>query len=334
MLHEIHQTNERKLSKSAFIAGAFLVSSMVEVGRSTHAIKKKEVSGLMSYPADDGPSFIFLRGCGENYAAQAPLHARKLARYGSLHFEYQTQGRHSQEMIDQHIIDACKIDGNRDRVLVGTSMGLMNGMKSLTNPQVREAIGENRLKAIISRSGMTSQVDLQPGMRRAAAVSAYIPKLALFNDVWRAHRLRRVDSNLRHIDEMTLEEARLHHESSAYMPFQLVSSQHRAIHKSVPWQANSHRGVVEENPDLQLYQITAEEDNVVDWRRSKVSLEQAFGLPVETAIDYRRPSCSHADELEYIEPLARYMEHLSDTSSQLAVSAARLFHFRDGRVVA
>jgi len=334
MLHEIHQNSEQKLSKSALIAGAFLVGSMVEIGRSTHASRQENVSGLMSYPSDKGPSFIFLRGCGENYAAQAPLHARKLAKYGSLHFEYQTQGKHNQDFIDQNIIDACKIDGDRDRVLIGTSMGLMNAMRSLTNPRVCEAIGENRLRAIISRSGMTSRVDLQPGMRRAAAISARLSRSALVGDLWRMHRLRRASREHEFSEQSSIDEARLHHESSAYMPFQLVTSQHKAIHRSQPWDSESHRHIVEMNPDIELYKITAEYDAVVDWHHATKSLEQSFKRPVEVIIDSRRPAGSHADDLEFPEPLAECMEAYGHANPRATSSSRQLFHYQQGRRVA
>lgn len=330
MTHEIHHSMERKINRGALIMGAVLVGGLVEAGRAITEKQQPNITGVKSYFEDEGPSFIFFRGCGEDYQAQAPLFHDKLGGYGSLHFEYQAQGRHSQKEIDYNVIKACKSDGDRDRVFVCSSMGLMNAMRSLMNPAVREAVGENRLQAIVSRSGITSSADLQPRMQNAASISSRTPALPIIGDAWQFHRLRRAHGELAHSENTTDVEARLHHESSAYMPFRLVASQHRAIHESEAWRAGSHRIVVEENPDLRLYQITAEYDGVADWQATNKSLEQSFGLQVETIPDGRRPHDSHADDLEFIEPLEELMMKLSGRHRSLASAARSLVMYSDG----
>jgi len=329
MTHEIQKRMEQKINNGALIMGAVLVGGLVEIGRAASERRQATVTGVKSYYEDDGPSFIFLRGCGENHQAQAPLFHDKLGGYGSMHFEYQTQGRHSQEAIDQNIIDACKADGDRDRVLVCTSMGLMNGMRSLMNPRVRDAIGEQRLRAIVSRSGITSKVDLQPSMQRAAEVSSHTPSLPIIGDVWRLHRLRRAHGAIPHSKYTTDEEARLHYESSAAMPFPLVASQHQAIHQSTPWPQGSHLHIAHENPQLRLYQITAERDDVANWQATNKSLEGSFGIPVETIVDERRPN-GHADDLEFVEPLEELMMKLSGRHRSVAAVARNLVMYSGG----
>jgi hypothetical protein len=331
MAHEIHKSVERIIKPGALLMGAILVGGLVEAGRAISERKQPDIADVKSYYEDEGPSFIFFKGCGENYQAQAPLFHSKLGGYGSMHFEYQIQGRHSQELIDQNVINACKSDGERDRVFVCSSMGLMNAMRSLTNPAVRQAVGENRLQAVVSRSGITSAADLQPEMQRAADISSHTPKLPTIGDLWQIHRLGRAHGNLAHSENTTDIEALLHHESSAYMPFPLVSSQHRAIHESIPWQAGSHQIVTDENPDLQLYQITAEHDGVADWRKTNESLERSFGLPVETIPDGHRPRGSHADDLEFIEPLEELMMKLSGRHRRVAAAARNLVAYSGGR---
>lgn len=321
---------EQKINHGALIMGAVLVGGLVEVARAVAERRQAAVTGVKSYYEDEGPSFLFFRGCGENLQAQAPLLHDKLGGLGSLHFEYQTQGRHSQEAIDQNVIDACKADGDRDRVLVCTSMGLMNAMHSLTNPAVRAAIGENRLQAIVSRSGITSRADLQPSMQRAAEVSSHMPPLPIIGDAWRFHRLRRAHAAIAHSDLTTDDEARQHYESSASLPFPLVASQHQAIHESAPWQPGSLGHITAENPELRLYQITAEHDGVANWRSTNKSLEEAFGLPVETITDERRPHGNHADDIEFIEPLEELMMKLSGRHRQLGASAKRLVMYSGG----
>ena len=325
MTHEIITSSVDRISRPAALTmGAFLVGGLVELGRSINEKRQPVVSGVTSYHEDEGPSFLFFRGCGENYQTQAPLFHRKLSGHGSLHFEYQTSGLHIQDDIDQHVIEVCKADGERDRVLVCTSMGLMNAMKSLMNPAVREALGENRLQAVISRSGITSKYDLQPNMQQAAAISSRVPALPTVGDMWQMHRLRRAHRVLSHSERTSDEEALLHHESSAYMPFSLVASQHRQIHESTPFEENSHNIVAKENPDLRLYQITAEYDAVADWQKTNTSLERSFGLPVETIIDERRPHGSHADDLEYIEPLESLVAQLGRRNKCFMAAVANL----------
>ena len=330
MTHEIQHNMERKLHRGALLMGAVLVGGLVEAGRTISEKRRPDITDVKSYFEDDGPSFLFFRGCGENYQAQAPLFHRKLSGFGSLHFEYQIQGKHSQALIDQNVIKACKEDGDRDRVLVCSSMGLMNAMRSLRNPAVLDAMGEGRVQAIVSRSGITSRADLQPNMQRAADFSSHTPALSLVGDIWRANRMRRVRSAAIHGPTVTTEEARMHHESSAYMPFPLVSSQHEAIHQSMPWRAGSHRIVTEANPGLRLYQITAEHDNVANWKSTNRSLEDAFEAEVETIIDARRPHGSHADDLEFIEPLEELMMKLSGRQRDILAAAKNLVAYSGG----
>ena len=339
MTHEIHHSfmEQKIIKRGALIMGAALVGGLVEGGRVLGERRRSTITGVKSYISDEGPSFLFFRGCGENYAAQAPLHARKLGYYGSLHFEYQTSGRHSQEMIDENIINACKLDGERDRVIVATSMGLMNAMRSLQNPEVREALGDNRLKGIISRSGITSKADLQPKMQQAAHISTQVPHLPIVGDAWRMHRLHKVAHNLTHSDLTTEEEVRLQHESSAYMLPGLVFSQYEEIDESESWQPGSHRMITAENPDLQLHHITAEYDDVADWRKTEQSLESAFELPVQTTVDSRRSRGSHAEDLGFIEPLADTMAMLSGRRYPVLAAVTNLDlyrHYRDTALAA
>lgn len=329
MTREIRGPFERISNRSALIMGAALVGGLVEVGRAAIHRNAPNIVGVKSYYEDEGPSFIFVRGCGENYQAQAPLLHKKVGGYGSLHFEYQVDGLHSQKAIDQNIIAACKEDGERDRVLVCTSMGLMNTMRSLKNPAVRDAIGKDKLKAIVSRSGITSKHDLQTSMQQAAHASLFFSGIPVVGNAWRISRLSRADGEIEHSKSATAEEARLHHESSAYMPFHLVASQYRAIHYSAAWEPGSHTEVVEENPDLRLYQLTAEYDGVADWKKTNKSLQGSFELPVETIIDERRHHGSHADDLEFIEPLEELMMKLSGRSRAMAAAARNLVAVRD-----
>lgn len=327
MTHEIQKTMERVTRPGTLLKGVILVGGLVELGRTFADKRQPDVTGVESYYEDEGPSFIFFRGCGENYRAQAPLFHRKLGGYGSLHFDYQVEGIHSQESIDQHVIDVCKEDGDRDRIFVCASMGLMNAMRSLKNPAVRAAIGENRLQAIISRSGMTSRVDLQPGMQSAAHFSTHVPRLKIVGDLWRVHRLHQANIEIPHSSMTAENEVRLHHESSAFMSPRLVMSQYQAIHDSVGWSEGSHSEIVDENPDVRLLQITAEFDGVTDWKSTNASLERSFGLPVETVVDERRPRGSHADDLEFIEPLYEMMMKLSGRHRTMASAARNLVAF-------
>ncbi len=330
MTQEIHKSVERKIHHGALIMGAVSVGGLVEVGRAASERRQPVVAGVKSYFEDEGPSYIFFRGCGENHPAQAPLFHDKLGGYGSMHFEYQMQGQHSQDAIDQSIIKACKSDGDRDRVFVCSSMGLMNAMRSLTNPRVREAIGENRLQAVVSRSGITSKVDLQPKMQRAAEIAVQVPGLPIVGSLWRAHRLHQAHREIAHSSRTSQEEVLIHYESSAHMPFSLIASQYREINQSQAWAEGSHIQVAHENPDLRLFQITAEYDDVANWRSTNKSLEQAFGMSVETITDERRPHASHSDDLEFIEPLEELMMKLSGRSRSVAAAARNLVMYSDG----
>lgn len=330
MTHEIHKSVERILKPGALVMGTFLVGGLVEFARTVHEKRQPDIADVISYYEDDGPSFIFLRGCGEHIPAQAPILHRKLGGYGSMHFEYQTQGRHSQKIIDQNIIKACQSDGDRDRVLIGTSMGLMNGMRSLRNPAVREAVGKNRLKAIVSRSGITSRYDLQENMQDAAQGASLVPALPTIGDGWRIQRLQKAKGKIAHSPETTDAEALLHYQSSANMPYPLVASQYRAIHESEAWDEGSHFDVVVENPDMRLFQITAEYDAVANWQVTNTSLERSFGLPVETVPDGRRSHGSHADDFEFIEPLEELMMKLSGRHRSVAQAARNLAAYSGG----
>lgn len=329
--HEYSSKSSNHLHRGALIMGAALVGGLVEVGRAIHEKHQPTVAGVESYFEDEGPSFIFVRGCGENYQAQAPLFHQKLGGYGSLHFEYQVQGRHSQDIVDQNVIEACKSDGDRDRVLVCSSMGLMNTMRSLTNPAVRHAIGDGRLKAIVSRSGITSREDLQPSMQRAAGVSAHLPSLSVIGAAVRMNRLHQSHQPIAHSDKITAEAALMHHESSAYMPFSsLVSSQHREIYESTRWADGSHRMIVDQNPGVKLYHITADYDHVADRHRTVASLERTFEQQVEVVVDERRPHGSHADDLEYPEPLEEIMMKLTGHQRSIASAARNLVAYNGG----
>lgn len=331
MTHEIHKSVEQKIHRGALIMGAVLVGGLVEAGIAAYEKRQPDSSDVISYHEDEGPSFVFFRGCGENYLAQAPLFHRKLGGYGSMHFEYQIQGRHSQELIDWHVIEACKSDGDRDRVFIGTSMGLMNLMRSLGNPAVRAAIGPDRLQAIVSLQGITSGEDLQPGMQKAASASSHIPPLATIGKLWQWQRLAKSRGGIAHSESTTDAEAKLHNDSSAYMPFPLVASQHRAIERSMPWAEGSHQMVVDENPRLSLHQIVPEYDGVANHVSTKASLERAFtGLSVETITDERRPHGSHAEDFEFYEPLEELMLKLSGRSRSIAAAVRNLAMYSNG----
>ena len=331
MTHEIHHTLERFIKPGALTMSAFLVGGLVETGRAVYEKRQPNISDVISYYEDDGPSFLFFRGCGENYLAQAPLFHRKLGGYGSMHFEYQIQGRHSQELIDQNIIKVCKMDGDRDRVLIGTSMGLMNLMRSLGNPAVRAAIGKDRLQAIVSLQGITSRENLQQSMQKAAKASSSTPPLPTIGKAWELQRLSKSRGGITHSEGTTDAEAKLHNDSSAYMPFPLVSSQHRAIHRSTPWAESSHQVVVDENPRMHLYQIIPEYDSVANHESTVVSLERSFsGLSVETITDERRGHGDHANDLEFIEPLEELMMKLSGRHRSMAAAARSLALYSNG----
>lgn len=332
MTHEIHHSfmEQKIIKRGALIMGAALVGGLVETGRALHERRQPNIADVVSYYEDDGPAFFFFGGCGENNLAQAPLFHRKVSGYGSLHFEYQVQGRYSQELVDQEVIETVKSEGDRDWVFMGSSMGLMKAMRSLKNPAVRAAIGENKLQAVVSRQGITSRADLQPDMQRAAWISSKTPALPIVGDGWELQRLSKAHGDIAHSEGTTDEEARLHVESSAYLPFPLVSSQHRAIHQSEPWTNGSHHIVVDENPGLQLFQITPEFDGVADWRSTNKSLERAFGLPVETISDERRPRGSHANDLEFIEPLEELMMKLSGRHRAMTSAARSLVTYSSG----
>lgn len=331
MTHEIHHTMERKINRGALVMGAVLVGGLVEAGRAIHERRQPNISDVISYYEDEGPSFVFFRGCGENYVAQAPLFHRKLGGYGSMHFEYQIQGRHSQKLIDQNIIKALKSDGDRDRVLIGTSMGLMNLMRSLGNPAVRAAIGRDRLQAIVSLQGITSREDLRPGMQKAASASSNIPSLPTIGDGWKLQRLSKSRGGIAHSEGTTDAEALLHNDSSAYMPFPLVSSQHSEINKSEALLEGSHQIVVDENPRLQLFQIAPEYDAVANGDSTVESLERAFsGLSVTKITDERRGHGDHANDLEYIEPLEELMMKLSGRHRSMTSAARNLVMYSSG----
>lgn len=331
MTHEIHKSVEYGSRRGALMMGAVLVGGLVELGRAMHEKHQPDVADVIRYHEDEGPSFIFVRGCGENYLAQAPLLHRKLGGYGSMLFEYQIRGRHSQEIIDQNIIKACKSDGDRDRVFMASSMGLMNLMNSLLNPAVRSAIGKDRLQAIVSLQGITSRDDLQPDMQKAAELASQVPRLPIIGDIWRQQRLHVAENNMHHGESTTDTEARVHLESSANMPPGLVFSQYEAIHHSRPFARGSHQVVIDENPSMQLFQITPEHDSVANWESTNRSLERAFeGLSVETITDEQRQDGDHANNVEYPEPLEELMMKLSGRDRSMATAAKNLVAYSSG----
>lgn len=331
MTHEIHKSVERSSRRGALMMGAVLVGGLVEWGRAAHEKRQPNETGVISYYEDDGPSYTFAGGCSENLRAQAPLFHRKLGGLGSLHFVYQVQGEDSQEEVDWNLIKAFKSDGDRDRVLLGSSQGTMKILRSLANPAVRTAIGKGRLKAFVSLEGITSKHNLQPRMQEAAAVSSALPRLPIIGDAWRLHRLHKANGEIAHSEGTTIEEAHLHHESSAHMPWRLITSQHKAIHESAAWQPGSLQIVSDENPDLHLYQISSEYDAVADWKKTNRSLEEVFGLPVEHISDNRRSHGGHADTLEFIEPLEELMMKISGRHRDMATAAKNLVAYSDGR---
>lgn len=334
MSREVHGPVERLSNRSALLMGAVLVGGLVELGRSVHVNIQHDVTGVESFVDDTGPSFIFLRGCGENYLEQAPIYSNRFKQYGSLHFPYQTQGKHSQKIIDEGIIEACVRDGDRDRVFVPTSMGLMNMMNSLVNPDVQEAIGDKRLKGIIIRSGITSKANLQPAMQKAASWSARIPSLALVGDGWHMQRKQKIRKNIPHSPAVLPYEAVKHYESSANMPFPLVRSQHAAIHLSQPWHENSHAAIADEHPEMKMFLITADYDGVADWESTVASTEASFGRSVEVIRDHRRPHGSHADDIEFPEPLDWCMAELSGRHSHMLAAVTNLVTYRHNRQLA
>lgn len=335
MTREIHKSVERSTKRGALMMGAVLVGGLIETARTVHEKRQPDIADVIGYHEDEGPSFVFVRGCGENYLAQAPLLHRKLGGYGSMLFEYQVQGRHSQEIIDQNIIKACKSDGDRDRVFMATSMGLMNLMNSLLNPAVRAAIGRDRLQAIVSLQGITSREDLQPDMQKAAEWAAQSPRLSSIGDVWRLQRLHAAQKNAHHGEHATDAETLIHLESSANMPPRLVFSQYETIHHSRPFADDSHQIVVDENPRMRLVQVVPEYDAVANRESTTTSLERSFtGLSVETITDEHRHHGDHANNIEYSEPLEELMMKFSGRDRSMALAARNLVHYSSGNGVA
>lgn len=281
-------------------------------------------NNVISSSNSDGPSFIFYRGCGEDYRAQAPIFVRKLGALGAMHFPYQVGGVHDQAVVDEGVIEACERDGDRERVLVATSMGQMNMMRSLMNSDVRVALGEGSLRAIFLLSGMSSRADLQPSMQWASGFSAHAIGLPGVGTAWQAYRRFKASGQIPHSDNTTSGETKIHYMSSASMDPKLVGSQHKEIYGSQPWSDGALAHITAQNPGIKLVQITADHDGVVNRHRALISTQRAFHAPVMPRIDTQRFVGSHADDIEFIEPLAEEMAKIRGVSHQLLVSAVNL----------
>lgn len=279
---------------------------------------------VISYMNDEGPSFVFMRGCGEDYSVQAHIFARKLRALGTLHFPYQTEGEHNQDVIDEGIIAAVGRDNGREHVFVATSMGEMNTLRSFVDYDVRKALGNERILGVISLSGMTSRVDLQPSMQWASGVSGRL--LPYIGPVWQSYRRHKASGELYHGPNSTASEVRRQYMSSASMSPDLVGSQHREIHNSKPMQKGALAGFAIENPRMELVQITAPYDGVVNWQSSRSSTEVIFEREVKIEIDRSRHKGSHADDIGYIGPLARRMASFRGVAHHLVDGVVVLGH--------
>lgn len=282
-----------------------------------------DANNVITYRNDEGPSFYFMRGCGEDYTVQAPIYAGKVGSLGTLHFPYQTEGVHSQDYIDSGIIEAASRDDGQDKVFVATSMGLMNTMRSFENPAVLEAIGEDTVVALISLSGMTSKHDLNWKMRAASHVSSRVLGIPFVESAWRQMRVDKAYGRDHRSPNTTENERLAHYLSSALMPGELLASQHEAIARSKRWRFGALGHVAVQQPRMELFQISADFDAVVNRHKSKVSTQDTLALPVETKTEIRFPG-SHADDPEFIELLAERMAKIRGVRHQLLVGAVNL----------
>ncbi len=299
MLHQIESPFKSDSQSSAHIRGADFIDD----------------GHIITYPNNKGPVYMFMRGCSENYKKMAPLYARKLGHFGELCFEYQLDGYHSQDRINQGVVAMCERADSRDKVFVSTSMGYMNTVHSLRDRRVRAAIGKGSLLGIISLSGMESRANLQPAMRRVVGLSSRVIDWPIMRTFWQNYRLTKAEQSAIHTAN---DDALLHYRSSALMSPTLVASQHAAIAKSQPFAYGELSEVVRVNPNLELHQITAIHDSVVSWTSSRQSMsDTSGGLPVETDIDFERFDGSHADDLHYIELLAAKMAHFANATHHL-----------------
>lgn len=283
--------------------GAFLSAAASRLVRSTIDSRTSTVAGVNSHVSETGPSYIFVPGCSQDMEYLEPIYERHLGHLGSRHYVFQRSGRYSREATNDAIMQACERDGERDRVLLLTSMGLMEGMQCLARPETRAALGKNCLKAIVAKSGLTSREDLMPQMKKALNISAIVPPLPVVGAMYSKYRMRRLDRDIPHSDSVSDEEAKGHYASSAKMPFRLVSSQHRMIKNTEPLAPGALASVVDENPDIELHQITADYDHVVDRYSVRKHMHEAFGRAVMLTIDFARPYANHADDVEYIKPV-------------------------------
>ena len=306
--------------------GAVLLGGL-EVKRSVRANRKTISAGVVSYIEEEGPSIIFLRGCSEDYQAQAGIYSEQYKGYGSLHFPWQKAGEHSQAAIDDGIEEACQRDGDRERILVPTSMGQMNMMKSLTSPSVRKALGKGNLIGIISKSPLTSKADLQPEMSKALGIDSRTPRLPLINDGLRLYRKYAVRREIAAMSQPS-QAVKKQLKSSANMSPYLVRSQYAAIADTEPWEPGSHRFVTDENPGVEYFQISADYDHVVDRKLAHEHIEDSFEAPVHEDIDYRRHSGSHADDIRYMEPLTYRLALLSKVKRPLLEAVVNLDEYR------
>ena len=306
MLQQTRNTHEDIHPVSAHIVGADFIDD----------------GHVITYPNNKGPLFMFMRGCSENYKEMAPLYVRKLGHLGELSFEYQLDGQHSQERINQGIITMCERSSSRDKVFVSTSMGHMDTLHALRDDKVREAIGEGSLIGIISLSGIESKMNLQSAMRQAVGVSSRIINMPAVRPIWQKYRLIKARESA---DIAGTEEALLHYTSSALMPVGLVASQHAAIANSRPFTYGELRDITQLHPDLELHQITAVHDGVASWTSSRQSMSDTFGgWPVETDIDFDRHDGSHADDLHYFGPLMDKMAHFASATHHLIDNVVRI----------
>lgn len=328
MIHEIHHQFERHPKARTLVMGAFLIGG-IEVERSIVASKKTAVAGVESYLEEEGPSIIFYRGCSEDYQdeAQAGIYAKHYQGFGSLHFPWQKSGEHSQKAIDEGVEEACQRDGNRERILVTTSMGQMNMMKSLTNPNVRNALGKGSIIGIVAKSPLTSRADLQPEMAKALNIDAHTPHLPIVGDGLRLVRRFNVEKEILKSRNMS-DDVKKQLRTSANMSPILVRSQYKAIADAEPWEPGSHRFVTDENPDMRLFQITADYDRVVNRKAAHEHMEDSFEAPVHEDIDYHRHWGSHADDIRYMDLLTYRLALLSRVKRPLIESVINLEDYR------
>jgi len=165
------------------VLGAFLAATAAESMRGIISNRRKAETGIVPYPNEQGPTCIFLPGRGQDNRAHAEALAPLLEPYGSLYFPYQCGKGYSTQTTFDQIEEICQTDGQRDRVVVATSMATMEAMKGFVEPRVTRALGEGSVKAFVVLSGITSKIDVQPSFAHLLSVSVHTPSLPLLDDL-------------------------------------------------------------------------------------------------------------------------------------------------------